>query len=758
MPKKGRHPSLIIFVIVAAFYLAGAFAPIDRAVRDALFEIARRDAAKQVVLVEIDSKSLRRLDVWPWVRSYHARVLNRLVEAGAVSIAFDIDFSSRTVAAQDRALADAIRAADGRVVLPVFRQQTRNARGDVIETVTGPMRDFARAAKLGSVNVPMDPDGRIRQYPTSSFWNGRDIPSMAARLAALPPAEADTFNVDFGIQAHTIPRLSFVDVMNGKFDPGVVAGKVVIVGATATELGDRLPVPIYGVLPGPVFQAMAYESIVQGRMIHGTNAWVTLLIAMMIAAFLGRWYAKVRARTASIVSVAFVPMSFALAVGIQWVIPLSLDIAAWCALALGSYLVHLLLELDRRTLQIFVHRLSSMHRRAMLNSVVDDSFDGIIITDADGVIQLFNATAGRMLRIMTAVATGQRIETIVPEFTEFLARPGKDSDFGATPSGPGVRHEIDVIRQDGEAFSAELVINASKLRTSKKRSAGTDQILYIFTFRDITERKRIEAAERKAMEEAIAASRAKSEFLANVSHELRTPLNAIIGFSEMIQAEMFGPLGAPQYAEYMKDIHGSGSHLLEVINDILDMSKIESGQMELQERKITLGDVIRSCLRLIQERAGDADVTVESNLPEALPDLRADERMVKQILLNLLSNAVKFTQSGGAITVSCGVADYGGLVITVEDTGIGIAAEDLEQALAPFGQIDTRLSRVYEGTGLGLPLVKSMVELHGGTLALESKVGQGTKVTVTFGRDRVIKPGDWRGEDDSDTQLATGTH
>jgi signal transduction histidine kinase len=241
---------------------------------------------------------------------------------------------------------------------------------------------------------------------------------------------------------------------------------------------------------------------------------------------------------------------------------------------------------------------------------------------------------------------------------------------------------------------------------------------------------------RLAKEAAEAASRAKSEFLANMSHELRTPLNAVIGFSELMATQAFGPLSA-QYCDYARDINASGTHLLAIINDILDLSKAEAGKLELIEDSVDVSRALEATLRILKPRAAMAGIALVTEIPAELPPFYGDERKFRQIFINLLSNAVKFTPAGGRIELRTWVTSEGRLEIAVADNGIGIARDDIPKALEPFRQIDNRLSRKYEGTGLGLPLTAAMVRLHQGELRIESEPGNGTTIVISFPPARV---------------------
>jgi PAS domain S-box-containing protein len=370
---------------------------------------------------------------------------------------------------------------------------------------------------------------------------------------------------------------------------------------------------------------------------------------------------------------------------------------------------------------------------ARIRGILENVADMVITVDGWGRIESFNPAAERGFGYSAAEATGSDVSMLLPDspggaggmqLLRLLAGP--EGEHHHTPL-----NEMTARRKDGSQFPVELAVGRVRLG---------DRQLMIGTLRDISARREAEGTLRLAKEDAVAANRAKSQFLANMSHELRTPLNAIIGFSEILEKEMFGPLGVPTYADYAHDIRQSGEHLLAVVNDILDLSRIEAGRMELSDLEVELGELISACLRMVSVRADEREVSISTDL-RCLPlSVRCDMRSIKQALLNLLINAIKFNKRGGSITIRASLAADGWLELAVIDTGIGMDPADIPSALTPFVQVSSSLSRTYEGTGLGLPLAKSLIELHGGKLLLDSALDVGTTATLRIPPDRIISP------------------
>jgi PAS domain S-box-containing protein len=360
--------------------------------------------------------------------------------------------------------------------------------------------------------------------------------------------------------------------------------------------------------------------------------------------------------------------------------------------------------------------------------VLDRASDGVMWTNAFGKILYVNDAACQLLlkskeELLRSTIHGLRDFHSLDQWREHWERLKKQGSFTTEEN---LRHDPD----------QEKVIEFTENYLLFKNKEFNCAFM-----RDVTQRYQEEQELILAKEQAEAASRSKSEFLANMSHELRTPLNAIIGFSSLMHSEIFGSLGHEKYREYVGDIKESGDHLLSIINDILDLSKIEAGQFQLFESKMSLSKMFVSALRIVRGRLEAEKIVLIDDIPDDLPTLYGDERALKQVVMNVLSNAMKFTPERGSVRLSCHydavIQDFP-IVIQCADTGVGMREEDIAKALKPFTQIDNSYARRHDGTGLGLPLVQKLIEMHQGKLHIKSAPGEGTTVSLFLPRERVL--------------------
>jgi len=362
----------------------------------------------------------------------------------------------------------------------------------------------------------------------------------------------------------------------------------------------------------------------------------------------------------------------------------------------------------------------------MLFRAVEQSPVAVMITDPTGRIEYVNAAFTAM--------TGFERDEVIGRFPSLLRTENTPDETFADmwrtiTAGREWRGELCNRRKDGGLYWESMTV-------APVRGIAGDIVNYIALKEDVSERRAAAEAQAAARQAAELANRAKSEFLAAMSHELRTPLNAVIGFSDMIAAQPYGEL-APRYLEHVGDINRSGRHLLQLIDDILDVARLDVGQVTLREEEIDVETVVSAATQMVRERAVAGGIDFVVTVPPGLPNLWVDARRLKQVLVNVLANAIKFTPTGGRVEIAAAMRPEGGLAFTVADTGIGIAAEQLARVMSPFVQADSGMARRYEGSGLGLPLARQLIELHGGAVHLESVLGRGTTVTLALPPERL---------------------
>ncbi len=707
---------------IAVLYLSGSLDFIERQLTGARFEVVRSDPSGDVVVVAIDARSLHEMPVWPWPRSWHATVIDKLHAAGARQIVMDVDFSAASVKAEDGLLSAALARAGDSVILPVFQQATDQPDGAGAHVVaTAPLPIFAQHTRIASANVRPDSDGIVRRMARVETWSGAVVPTVASVVAGAQPS-AGRYFIDFGIRAERITTVSYVDVLRGTVDPAVFAGKAVLVGATALELGDQVATPIGGVMPGVMVQALATESLLLHRDLLQISRGLTLglacLLLVVTEAICRRrgWVRGLAVGAGTLVPIIGIPIV------IQAQLPLQLDTAPWLVAVAASFLAALCSRLRDLDLRLIGQAILLRRTDALMRRVVESSSDGLLVIDEGGKVQSANPAAERMLGQQSGELVGQHFFDVIA--TANHQPPIHSLSRMAYAERPS---QVELTRPDGSTLIADVALT---------RIPDHPTATFVALLHDVTEMKMREAELRVARDQAEAASNSKSQFLANMSHELRTPLNAVIGFSEIMKGELLGPIGTESYRGYSHSIHDSAKHLLSIINDILDISSIESGSPRLYEGIHEPEQICQSVIALVNGRAETAGVALVVNIDPATELLFADGRMVKQMLINLLGNAIKFSPKGSRVelkvTPAGPEAQGGGMILAVVDQGIGIAKADIPRILKPFEQVETAFARNFDGVGLGLPLVNSMARLHDATLSIESELNHGTTASILF--------------------------
>ena len=361
-------------------------------------------------------------------------------------------------------------------------------------------------------------------------------------------------------------------------------------------------------------------------------------------------------------------------------------------------------------------------RSLLLQSTLEHIGEGLSVFDSRGRLIAWNSRFCELLDLPADLTVGAPLRDI-------LMLQAVRGDFGDGEPEAEVAKRLELFYRNVPTVKERVTPGGRTLQIFR-RAMPNGAVVSVYS--DITDLKASERKLIQARSQAEMANRSKSDFLANMSHELRTPLNAIIGFSEIISKELFGPIVNEKYLEYIRDIHNSSLHLLSIINDVLDMSKIEAGKLELSKEALNIQSVISDVIRMMHERAQSRGIELITRLLDEEVDVWADERAMKQIFLNLLSNAIKFSKAGGRVYVRVGADQPNLAVVEFEDYGIGMNEEEQERALQPFGQAKPATTRNYGGTGLGLPITKGLVEAHGGKLAIKSRAGSGTIVRVVL--------------------------
>jgi PAS domain S-box-containing protein len=798
------RPFLVVLVVAAA-YLSGGLDFADRALSDGRFSLVERNATGDVAVVAIDPDSLSAVGVWPWPRSFHAQLLAALDQAGARRIAYDIDFSARSTADQDAALEQALAALPEPAILPTFRQFANpNEPAKIVSAL--PLPQLARHATLASINIRPDGDGAIRQIEPVQDFGGLLFPFMGARLATENVAALTAFEIDYGIRVDTIPVYSFVDVLFGRLPAGKLRGVDVIVGATAVELGDQLPTPRYRSLPGVVVQALAYESIRQGRMLGGVPSWV-ILLATLFVAVVAMWAMDRLAWRAGLIALGCIVLGApAFSVGVQTLFPVSIDVAPWVLAAILAYGLSLVGTIGRQaeTIAVRTHEAGVWQRR--LFAVFETSFDAIVSVGRGGEIRGLSRSAAekfgpesldqpRTLKELMPLPPGalpgderealgrradgsyftadvsvkeidgeeriavvrdttdrkllereaQRYMDVSQDLIAVLDTSGRIQRLNATwqktlgyPADTLVGNNLAVLLSgaDGQRFRdmLESGLEAEATLTFEGRLdtrsgqpkwfswvvsfSGPEDSIYI-SGRDISERRRIDAM--------------KDHFVASISQNILMPLTALRGLISALTSEEEAPVDRPRLLRLATT---NTEKLIRLVNEVVQMQRLEAGQIELVPKAVNLADVARAVIGQASLLAQEESVTVTLTDRAQGVMVAGDEEQLGQVVSSLLTNAIEASPPGTTVSLIV-EADGPTVRLTVRDEGRGIPPEKRHALFEPFGTVGEPEAAK---TGLGLGLAKALTERHRGTIGFRTEEGKGTTffVTLPVHRDNVV--------------------
>ena len=736
---KKRLPHFIVFGVVTLMYVAGGFEKLEWHLMDLRFEWSGRQASGGIVLVAIDAKSIRQLDTWPWPRSYYIDVLKNLHGAGADRIAFEVDFSSRTDdsvdAALGRAFAEISEAIGNRVILPIFKQFENPVAEDRELVYTSPLPIFSEVTEPAFTNVRPGADSLIRQMATAHVWKDKPVVTLPTLLAGLGPDDPSFFYIDFGIDPASIPQISFADVFAGRFDGSKVKGKNVVIGATAVELGDQLAVPRYGALPGPVLEAMAYESLVQDRAIQRIAPVPILLLGFFISILGGPWLAAARWRKGLIALAVSTIVVLAWSIAMQRGLAVSPDIGPWVVLLVLSYLYGLVRNIDRQALRIFISGMAVAHTRAVMHGMIEKSLEGIIVVGRDGKIELLNPAAARMFCRRTADVVGEKVSILFPPYEGIeaegprIARAMENADL---PIADGKLRELTILRPGGTTLPVEIAISETELKVNSSHPLERrteHRGAFVCVVRDISERKAADAKEHQLRSDLAHASRltAMGEMATGFAHELNQPLAAITNYmGGIVRRVEAGNIRDADLSRILREVSDQAHRAGAIIRRIRKFVNKE----ETPKVPIAINSTIEEVVALAKGDFLEHNVEINLDLADDPPFTLADPVQIQQVILNLVRNGIDAIREAKPalrwVTISTRMAENGGVEVSVSDTGTGIPASVMPHLFEPF------FSTKESGMGIGLLVCNKIIEEHGGEIIVNSKEGVGTTISFTL--------------------------
>lgn len=685
-----------------------------------------------MALVAIDAKSLKEIPQWPWPRSLHAKLIQKLEKAGVSDIAFDIDFSAITNKKDDKALLQALKQAKGSILLPAFKQvQTSNTNKTIIDTT--PLPQFKKHSWLASVNIEAGRNGSIESMAYGHIIEDEFVPSMAAMLSGQYKPQAKDFFIDYSIQSSSVPIFSYADIINEKINTKLLKNKKIIIGATATELGDNLYVPHQGLISGPMLQVLATETLLQNRQLHETTPLITIIGILCLSLLILYISTKIKLAERIYLFIFASLLIESVALISQAYFNIIMKTSLWHVTLIAYFATILLQEIDIRKLMTNVMKVKLANTQQMFEQVFNDSFTGTIIANEKGLIQAASQSSMVILNLDPNISLiGKHYRDVLPNqmtraTDQLLSQANKDHSTHCS----GKTHLTDTAEQ---ITTLEYIVTLSSVANSRKEDTNEKHIIS-FSYQDISAREQTETAQKEAMEAANLSNKAKTDFLANMSHELRTPLNSIIGFSDVIKQT--GDANE-DIKEFASEINTSGAHLLKVVNDILKLSQIESQAISLNKTSCSPLELIQSAVETVKPISTQMKTNIIIECNDHQPDMLIDITICKEVIYEILSNAVKFSPANSSIIINCKQNATGELSVSINDTGTGMSEQEIENVFSPFYQIDSSKNRQFEGIGLGLTKASAYMKLHDGKINVDSTLNEGTTIHLNFPKNCLI--------------------
>ncbi|MEM9706779.1 MAG: CHASE2 domain-containing protein, partial [Pseudomonadota bacterium] len=716
---------LLCALIVFTLSTTGLLKRFDDYLLEARFQLLQKPIDANAVIVAIDTKSLQASPNWPWGRQVHGELVQKLDQAGARAIVFDLDFSAVGDPVGDQRFAEAINAARAPVWLAAHRQPLSPDLPDIVAELL-PNEQIRAPAELASVTYPIDPDGLVRRGERFSEFSFGALPTIASALAPRD-GERGGYYIDYSISDASIRYYSYTDVLAGDLPESAFSGKNVFIGATALELGDEYVAPAIGLTSGVTLNAIASETLLQGRALNAIGNTTIFALAGLLSILLCAAKARALGRTYVGIHIILIMMILFAPLVAQAYLHLVLPTAALWGVQVACAIYALIRDLEYRSVSAFRAHIQARDTGAVLSTLINENYDGFIVVCPQGVVERCNARAAELLGLEATPKKGDALTIVAHDLARQIDL--SQEEVGLIQSlEMSIDDADDEKRRDLDIAVTRSVVEPFKSRFERRT---TPRAFIVITLHDITQQKRAEYAERAAREKQEQASRAKSELISNMSHELRTPLNSVIGFSDVIRKEMFGEIGAPEYREYVEMINKSGRGLLSIINDMLSAAKLQANEWVIDRDKEYIEDLVDAALEDARSKPSWSDQSVSVDYGANTPSAIVDAESVRLALAHLIDNAAKFSGEKGEIKIAVSQAN-GALAIAITDNGPGCDEAMLGRITDLFFQGDGSLNRSHEGAGLGLYLADQIAALNHGQLKLQSPPDGGFTATMTF--------------------------